>query len=138
MFLTGERDTEMQFSSIEFALPCAAGVLVWRGAAGFAVPGGHPSALFAFAIAQQTVDNTLGGPGLAVRVRRGAALLTNSAGANKIRSADKHKRDRCFIVDDQTVANAPGAGPRIAANLFDFDADGVWVTIDAPIAPVTP
>ena len=142
--MSGERDTEMKYHSIEFVLPAAAGVLIWKGAivalnaAGFAVPGGHPSAVVAIAIAQATVDTTHGLAGAPVRVRRGAALLANSAGASKIRSADKHKRDRCFVVDDQTVANAPGPGPRIPAVLSDFDADGVWVTLDVPTAPFVP
>jgi hypothetical protein len=61
-----------------------------------------------------------------VDIEKGIFHFANSADTDEITTADIGSN--CYIVDDQTVAKTDGTGTRsIAGEVFDVDAQGVWV-----------
>lgn len=109
---------------------CLAGTIAVIEAGGFAKPGATAPGLVAVGIFEHQVDNRIGADGeQVVEVLRGFGRLENSADADAITAADIGQR--CYIVDNQTVAKTDGAGTRSIAGIVDgVDEVGVWVLID--------
>lgn len=133
--LTKERDTTRRDGD-RFALPAAAGVLVFAGgivcvdpATGNGTKGATSTTLRAVGVAETTVDNTGGTAGAkTIPARRdGWFRFTNSAAADALTSADIGAD--CYLVDDQTVAKTSATNTRvIAGRVRDIDAAGVWIS----------
>ncbi|MGE4526821.1 MAG: hypothetical protein AB7D00_00515 [Rhodospirillaceae bacterium] len=130
--LTTDRDTVSRLG-LRRTLGAAAGALIFAGAiavrnaAGYAAPGSTALGLAALGISPERVDNTGGADGdLPVNAVAGIFKVANSADADAITAADIGAT--CYLVDDQTVAKTDGTGTRSpAGEVFDVDADGVWV-----------
>ena len=107
-----------------------AGALVMRNADGYLVEGQTATGLVGVGRAEARVDNSSGADGdLAAAYRPGVYRFANSAGADEITIAEIG--DKCFAVDDQTVAKTDGTSTRSPAGIIeDVDAQGVWVRVD--------
>lgn len=107
-----------------------AGALVMRDASGNIVEGQTATGLVGCGRAEERVDNSAGSAGdLTVRFRRGEFRFANSAGGDAITKAQIG--DKCFAVDDQTVAKTDGTGARSPAGVVTgVDAQGVIVRVD--------
>lgn len=131
MALTAPRDTharngEARGIDLAAAAVIYQGALVAYNAAGYLVPGSTATDLVAAGRAEETVDNTDGANGdLKANVRAGVFRWTNSGSDTIDRT---HIGGIAYIVDDETVAATDGTGTRSpAGEIFDVDADGVWV-----------
>jgi hypothetical protein len=104
-----------------------AGALIARDANGRATPGAVATTLRGVGRCEDFVDNSFGAnDAVTVRIRKGIFRYANSAAADQVTAADIGKS--CYIMDDQTVAKTDGGGTRsVAGNVFDVDAQGVWV-----------
>lgn len=107
-----------------------AGAIVMRNAAGFLTKGQTATGLVGVGRAEERVDNSAGANGdLTIDYRVGAYRYANSAGADEITAADIG--NKCYAVDDQTVAKTDGTSTRSPAGLIEgLDANGVWVRFD--------
>lgn len=128
--LNKDRDTPRRDGRI-LPYPVGAGKKIHAGAlvvlaAGYAEGGKVALQLKAVGRANESVDNTGGAAGAkTVLVERGVFLVANDA---TITQADVG--NACYIVDDQTVAKADGAGTRSpAGTIRGVEAGGVWVEI---------
>lgn len=129
--------------------PVKAGVTILQGglvilAAGQARPGregqGGSTALKAadaatYRAAGIALATVLGGAAdgdVKLDVQEGCFNFANSAGVDQITLA--HVDQRCFVVDDQTVALTSASDTRCVAGIIkDVDRDGVWVMVgEAP------
>ncbi|SNT07597.1 hypothetical protein [Pseudomonas segetis] len=112
------------------AVLCLAGTIAVIEASGAVKPGETGVGLIAVGIFEHQVDNRIGAEGEQMaQVLRGFARLENSADADAITAAETGQR--CYIVDNQTVAKTDGAGTRSVAGIVDHVDDvGVWVLID--------
>lgn len=130
--LTQDRDT-LRRDGNQMEPPVAAATKIFGGsivainAGGYAVPGATATTLKAAGVSEHRADNSAGSAGaIRVRLRKGVHRFLNSASTDAIALTDIGAT--CYIVDDQTVAKTNGTGTRSAAgNVFDVDADGVWV-----------
>lgn len=109
---------------------CLAGTIAVIEAAGLAKGGATAPGLIAVGIFEHQVDNRSRADGEQIaQVLRGFARLDNSADADLVTVADVGQR--CYIVDNQTVAKTDGAGTRSIAGIVDnVDEVGVWVLVD--------
>lgn len=120
---------------------CLAGTIAVIEAGGQVKGGTTAPGLIAVGIFEHLVDNRVGADGEQnAQVLRGFARLENSAAADLITVADVGQR--CYIVDNQTVAKTDGGGTRSIAGIVDsIDEIGVWVLIDPTsgvlLAPAT-
>lgn len=107
-----------------------AGALLMRNAAGYITPGATATGSVGVGRAERQVDNSSGAAGAeTVDFRPGTFRYKNSAAADAITIAEIG--DKCFIVDDETVAKTDGTGTRSPAGIVeDVDAQGVWVRFD--------
>lgn len=107
-----------------------AGALVMRNATGFLVKGQTATGLVGVGRAEAQADNSAGGDGaLALYYRPGTYHFANSAAADEITAAEIG--DKCYAVDDQTVAKTHATNTRSPAGIIDgVDANGVWVRVD--------
>lgn len=132
MALTTERDTPEAGTIIQ-GYPVLADTKIYKGslvvlAGGYACPGKVGTGLKCVGRAEDTVDNTGGGPGgKTVVVKRGCFHWANSAAADEITQAEV--KGKCYVIDDQTVAKTDGTGARSEAGVIEgVDATGVWVS----------
>jgi hypothetical protein len=137
MALTQDRDTKER-SGNAYSLGVAAGKLIYAGAIvcldanGNATPGAAAVGLICLGRAEQQADNSLGIAGaISVNIFRGVFRWENSAGGDAI--TEESIGEKCYIVDDQTVALTGAAGTRsVAGTVFDVDSAGVWVDTRVP------
>lgn len=133
--LTKDRNTprssgDIRQGPVAAAVTIFAGSIVMRNAAGYVLPGATATGSVAIGRAEERVDNSSGANGdKTVTYRPGIYRFANSAAADEITIAEVG--DKCFIVDDQTVAKTDGTATRSPAGIVDaVDANGVWVRID--------
>jgi len=108
------------------------GVLVARNGSGYAVNAANAAALKVVGYSVAAADNTAGSAGdLAVQVDAGTAILLENDGTNPVTSA--HVGERCFVVDNQTVASVPGSYAVVAGIVESVTSAGVYVLVD-PVA----
>lgn len=132
---TKNRNTP-QVLGLRRGYPIAAGAHAFAGAIavlngdGYAAPATADDGLIALGRFAHELDNSDGPDGAAiVEVERGVFRYDNSAAADEITRADIGQR--CYLVDDQTVAKTDDDGGRsIAGIVDDVHDDGVWVLID--------
>lgn len=114
-------------------LPVAANVRLFGGAlcaltaAGLATPGAVSTTLKGVGRVKDEANNTGGAASaINVEVEKGVFRFKNSSAADLITRADIG--NNAFIVDDEIVAKTNGGGTRsIAGQIFDVDAQGVWI-----------
>jgi hypothetical protein len=131
--LTQDCDTKERRDAGCYSFPVAAAATIYAGAlvcinaAGNAVPGSSVAGLLAIGRAEYQADNSLGIAGeINVDVRRGVYRWQNSSGGDAI--TEESLGEKCFVVDDQTVALTSDGGTRsVAGVIFDVDPYGVWV-----------
>jgi hypothetical protein len=130
--LTQDRNTKARSGDLLSLLAAAAktfftGSLVAIDADGNATPGATATTLTGAGRCREYVDNSEGAAGdNRVDIEKGIFHFANSADTDEITTADIGSN--CYIVDDQTVAKTDGTGTRsIAGEVFDVDAQGVWV-----------
>jgi len=133
--LSADRNTPRREGDVLSGLVAAstliyAGALVMRNADGYLVEGQTATGLVGVGRAEARVDNSSGANGdLSAAYRPGVYRFANSAGADEITIAEIG--DKCFVVDDQTVAKTDGTSTRSPAGIIeDVDALGVWVRVD--------
>lgn len=109
---------------------CLAGTIAVIEAAGLVTGGSTAPGLIAVGIFEHQVDNRSRADGEQIaQVLRGFARLENSADADLVTVADIGQR--CYIVDNQTVAKTDAGGTRSIAGIVDnVDESGVWVLVD--------
>lgn len=130
MSLTADRNTaraeraNVKLLGVAAATKIYGGSIVCRNSAGYAVKGAAALGLRVVGRANEQVDNSAGANGdLTIKVEEGVFLWANSAAGDQIGIADIG--NRCFIVDDQTVAKTSGAGTRSpAGRIVGLDAIG--------------
>lgn len=130
--LTGPRNTPNSLGQVR-EIPVKANTKIYAGAqvqidnAGWAVPGTATAANVTIGRAEKTADNTGGANGdIKVKVRTGIFRFGNSASGDLIARTEIGKS--CYVVDDQTVAKTDNSAARPkAGDVFDVDAQGVWV-----------
>lgn len=133
--LTSDRNTprmegDLRVGAVAAATLIFAGAIVMRDAAGNLTKGQTATGLVGVGRAEERVDNSTGAAGDEdLPYRPGCYRVVNSAGADEITTADCG--NKCFAVDDQTVAKTDGTGTRSPAGIIDdVDAHGVWVRFD--------
>jgi len=133
--LTKDRNTprlegDLRVGPVAAATLIFAGAIVMRDAAGNLTKGRTAAGLVGVGRAEQRVDNSAGAAGDAtLRYLPGCYPYDNSAGADEITAADIG--NKCFVVDDQTVAKTDNGGARSPAGIIDnVDATGVWIRFD--------
>ncbi len=137
--LTADRNTPMRKGE-ELELGVAGGKKIYAGSiaavnitTGYAEPGATSTNLRGVGRAEEQVDNTNGADGdKTVRIRKGVFKFANDP-TDPVSNADIG--NKCYIVDDQTVARTDGdtgTGPTRgeAGTIFKVDSDGVWVKFD--------
>jgi len=127
---TPRREGDILSGSVAAAVKIFAGALVMRNAAGYLTKGATAAGSVGVGRAEEQVDNSAGAAGdKALRFRPGTFRFKNSAAADAITIAEIG--DKCFIVDDETVAKTDGTATRSPAGVIeDVDAQGVWVRVD--------
>lgn len=130
---TGDRLTFDAAASVK----CYAGAMAVLDSAGRVKPGVTATGLIPVGRFAETVDNSTGSAGdVQATVEPGIYRFANSAGADEITAAEIG--DRCYIVDDQTVAKTDGTGTRsIAGQIVDVDSAGVWVRVGMEVLTTT-
>ena len=120
---TGDRLTFDVAASVK----CYAGAMAVLDSAGRVKPGVAATGLIPVGRFAETVDNSTGDAGdVQATVEPGIYRFANSAAADEITAAEIG--DRCYIVDDQTVAATSDTNARSAAGkVLAVDAAGVWV-----------
>ena len=127
---TPRREGDILSGPVAAAVMVFAGALVMRNAAGYLTKGATAVGSVGVGRAEEQVDNSSGAAGdKSLRFRPGTFRFKNSAAADAITIAEIG--DKCFIVDDETVAKTDGAATRSPAGVIeDVDAQGVWVRVD--------
>jgi hypothetical protein len=137
--LTDDRDTPEKASTfgMEHAFVAASSLQFFKGgilcidqADGLLKKGTTSATLVAIGRSEERILTGAGNT-RKIRARSGIFKYDNSGGGDAI-AADDVGKD-CFIVDDQTVALTDGTGTRSrAGEIYDVDADGVWVAFTFP------
>lgn len=130
--LTSPRNTPKSLAQVR-EVPVKANAKIFAGAqvqidaTGFAVAATATAANITIGRAERTADNTGGANGaITVKVSTGVCRFANSAAGDLIARSEIGKP--CYVVDDQTVAKTDGGATRPkAGDVFDVDAQGVWV-----------
>lgn len=105
------------------------GVLVARNASGYAVNASDAAGLRVLGYSLGMADNTDGSAGdIHVEVEVGSAILVENDGTNPVTSA--HVGERCYVVDNQTVASVPGTYAVVAGIVESVTSAGVFVVPD--------
>lgn len=140
--LTADRNTARAERGFIKSLPMAAatkifaGSMVCRTMTGAATKGATALSLVTVGRANEQIDNSSGAAGaLRIKVEEGIFVWANSSAADQITDADIG--NRCFVVDDQTVARTSGSGTRSPAGVVvAVDTTGVWVMMGDDILTV--
>jgi hypothetical protein len=132
---TQNRNTPSKLSNtrvypVATGVKCLAGTIAVLSATGFVQPATVATTLTAVGRFAKEIDNTGGANGaVSATVERGIFRFENSASTDLIALADIG--NKCFIVDNQTVAKTNGTSTRsVAGYVDDVDSTGVWVAID--------
>ncbi|MBN9504926.1 MAG: hypothetical protein J0I69_02775 [Altererythrobacter sp.] len=127
---TPRRQGDILSGGVAASTKVFAGALVMRNAAGYLTKGAAATGAVGVGRAEEQVDNSAGSAGDAVlRYRPGTFRFKNSGSADAITIAEIG--DKCFVVDDETVAKTDGSSSRSPAGIVeDVDAQGVWVRFD--------
>lgn len=127
---TPRRQGDMRNGPMAASVKVFAGSLVMRNAAGYLTKGATATGSVGVGRAEAQVDNSAGSAGdKALDYRPGVFQFKNSASTDAITIAEIG--DKCFIVDDETVAKTDGSSARSPAGIVeDVDAQGVWVRFD--------
>jgi hypothetical protein len=105
------------------------GVLVARNAAGNAVNAADAAGLRVLGYSLGMADNSAGSAGdIGVEIEVGTAILLDNDGTNPVTAA--HVGERCYVVDNQTVASAPGTHGVVAGIVESVTSAGVYVVPD--------
>lgn len=135
MALSADRNTplrqgDIQSGKLAASVKVFAGSLVMRNAAGYLTKGATATGAVGVGRAEEQVDNSAGAAGdAALRYRPGVFQFKNSSSTDAITIAEIG--DKCFVVDDETVAKTDGTSTRSPAGIVeDVDAQGVWVRLD--------
>lgn len=128
--LTPRREGDYISGPVAAATTIFAGAMVMRTATGFLTEGQTATGLVGVGVAEAETNNSAGQDGDAfARVRPGVFRMKNSASADEITLAEIG--DKCWAVDDQTVAKTNGSSARSPAGIIvDVDDQGVWVRFD--------
>ncbi len=125
-----------------FSYPVAANVTCYAGAiavldsAGNCKPAVTATGLVPVGVFQEQITNGASAAAVNVMVRPGIYRVGNSAAADEITKAEIG--DRCYLVDDQTVAKTDGSSTRSLAGIVeDVDSSGVWVDISKEVLTTT-
>lgn len=104
-----------------------AGAIVMLNAAGFACPGKTATGLTYWGCAEDCISTVGKADGeITITVRRDKAFKWNNFPTDVITQASVGQK--CYVVDDQTVAATSGANTRSqAGTVIAVDAGGVWV-----------
>lgn len=104
------------------------GGMVGRLSTGLCVAGAATPGMRILGVAMETVDNSAGDSGVYCDIERGAFWFANSASTDEI--LDDHLGEKCYLVDDNTVAALASAGRPVAGRVVAISAtDGVCVEI---------
>lgn len=139
--LAADRQTPRRGAD-RFTFPMAASVTAYIGAlavldsSGNCKPGVTATGLVPVGVFTEQKANGAVAAAVAVDVEPGVFRFANSASGDAITKAEIG--DRCYIVDDQTVAKTDGSSTRsIAGQIVDVDADGVWVRVGMEVLATT-
>jgi hypothetical protein len=105
-----------------------AGGMVGRLSTGLCVAAAATPGMRVLGVACETVDNSAGASGVYADIMRGAFWFANSASTDEI--LDDHLGEKCYVVDDNTVAAVGAAGRPVAGRVMAIDSTlGVLVEI---------
>ncbi len=138
---TQDRDTKKRHGDF-LALPVEASTTIYAGTLlcinsnGNAVGGSAAAGLLCVGRAEEQVINMGAAAAQYIRGARGIFLWNNSSSSDQI--AETNIGQKCYVVDNQTVALTDGAGTRsVAGVIYDLDAATgmVWVDHRIPQSP---
>jgi hypothetical protein len=133
---TARRDGGSYSFPVAASVTCYAGGIAVLDASGNSKPGVTATGLVTVGVFQEQVANGSTAAAVSVLVRPGIYRFGNSGSSDAITKAEIG--DRCYIVDDQTVAKTDGSGTRsIAGQIVDVGDDGVWVRLGMEVLGTT-
>jgi hypothetical protein len=93
-----------------------AGGMVGRLSTGLCVAAAATPGMRVLGVACETVDNSAAASGVYCEIMRGAFWFANSASTDEI--LDDHLGEKCYVVDDSTVAAVGAAGRPVAGRVM--------------------
>lgn len=133
--LSADRDSSRR-DGVDYAYPCAAsktfytGAIVFLDTSGNAEPASTATGKICAGVAQAGLTST-SAAAEKVKVKSGVFRFVNGESITKA-----HIGDVCYADDDQTVMRTSTGRSAVGA-IVDVDSEGVWVSIQAPLAAAT-
>lgn len=133
---TARRDGGSFSYPVAASVTCYAGGMAVLDSSGNCKPAVTATGLVPVGVFTEQIANGAVAAAVSVLVKPGIFRFGNSSSGDAITKAEIG--DRCYIVDDQTVAKTDGSGTRsIAGQIVDVGDDGVWVRVGMEVLGTT-